>query len=468
MKNAYGYIRVSRDRDKDKLSPEVQRRRIQDYCRAKRWQLVATVEDLNVSGGDFDRPGWQALLEQVGPGDIIVCNEFTRIGRNLRQTLERIEELHERGVEIVSLEGELDTTTAAGKLQYQVLLVLAEFERNRMSERLRQTHDQIAQEGRWKGGPVPLGYRYTPGAKKLEVAPEEAEVVREIFRMRDGGYGMHVIVRELAARGVRGKKGRMNYSSILQTLRNPTYLGKRSHNGEVFEASHEPIIDADLWERVQARSRLQQRGDSHRKYLLSGLLVCGECGARMVHRSSGNRAYYVCKEAQEFQSTLRVTVESHLAHEWVLEKFFAHLDDSRIQASRQKAKKRAPVKAAKAEELRRRLEKVEAAVDRLVTDYYDDPEPLLTPEQFRKKNAELRERKAQIAGDLQELEDRSRLDNVIHITKGRLREIAGSWSGMTVDEQREAMRMFIDRVIVKPKRSAKKYDPGRLEIRWKW
>ena len=468
MKNAYGYIRVSRDRDRDKLSPEVQRRRIQDYCRAKRWQLAKVVEDLNVSGGDFDRPGWQALLGQLGPGDIIVCNEFTRIGRNLRQTLGSIEELHEVGVEIVSLEGELDTTTAAGKLQYQVLLVLAEFERNRMSERLRQTHDQIAREGRWKGGPLPLGYTYTPGTKVLTVHPEEAEVVREIFRMRDSDYGMHVIVRELAARGIKGKKGRMNYSSVVQTLRNPTYLGKRAHNGEILNAGHEPIIDADQWERVQARNRLKVKGASHRKYLLSGLLVCGECGARMVHRSSGNRAYYVCKEAQQFQNTRRVTIESHLAHDWVLERFFARLNDGRVQAAQQKAKKRAPARMAKTAELRRQLERVEAATDRLITDYYDDPEPLLTPEQFRKKNAELREKRAGIARELQELEDRARLDNVIQITRGQLREIKDSWSGMTVDEQREAISLFIDHVTVKPRRGSKKCDPGRVVVRWKW
>jgi hypothetical protein len=70
-------------------------------------------------------------------------------------------------------------------------------------------HAYKAERGEWHGGArPPLGYTFTPGSKRLEVCEQEAEVVREIYRLRDSGWGYHAIVKEMAAREIQGKQGR--------------------------------------------------------------------------------------------------------------------------------------------------------------------------------------------------------------------------------------------------------------------
>ncbi len=462
MKTAHGYIRVSRDREHEKLSPILQRRRIADYCSAKGWRLAKVHEDINIPGGSFDRPGWEALINEVQPGEVIVCNEFTRIGRNLRETLIRIDDLHEKGVEIASLEGELDTTTASGKVHLHMLLVLAQFERDRMSERFKQVHEQIAKEGRWKGGGIPaLGYKYTAGMKVLEVNPEEADTVRLIYDLRDRGWSIHSIVRHLAELGIPGKKGRMNYTSVRSTLRNPVYVSRRLYNGEFLPMKHESLMPFDLWERVQARNRRTDHVD--RKYLLSGFLTCGDCGAPMVHQSQGpgRRQYYACKAAVEFRQGRRITIEEHVADAWLTERFFAHIDPKRYEAAQRKRRDRRPEIKSRTEELEIRLAKTDSALERLLSDYYDSDIPPITPEQFRDRNAKLQKRREDLQVEAESIKDLTTLD--VRPPK----DLRDNWDLLTIDEKREALSLFIERITVLPGRPGMASNSSRLRVRWK-
>ncbi len=472
MKRAFGYLRVSKDPKLEKISPEVQRRMVKEACQKRRWELVNIYEDVDVPSKKIDSVGtWEALESAIKAGHVVVTIEYTRIGRNLREMLARIDALQKAGAELVSLEQELDTTTAAGKLQLHVLLVLAEFERDRLSERLRHTHQQIASEGRWKGGGTPpLGYSYSPGAKVLEVDPEEAAIVREIYQLRDSGLSVNSIIREMDRRGARGKRGaRLDYSAVTQTLRNPTYIGKRVHRGEVHEGRHEPIIDEDLWERVQARRR--QGTSKQTRYLASGLLVCGTCGSRMIHQTSSSngqrRGFYVCNRARQFRDTPMVTIADHLVHAWLTDALFARLDGKKMLALKDRARKKAPKTKDRIAKVEAQLSRVEASLGRLVADYYDVERPLLTPEQFRKKNAELLEKKIALERERQQLEDDARLDNVVNLSERRAREIRETWDGMSLDEQREVLRLFVEKVRIMPRKGPKKYQPGRVRVTWR-
>jgi len=469
MKQVHGYIRVSRDRDKEKLSPEIQRRRVSDYCKSKRWTLLEIFEDVDIPSIPFeDRPGWEALTERIDECDVIVATEFTRVGRSLRETLNRIHELNEAGKDIVAIDDDIDTTNAMGKAALHMALLLAQFERDRLSERLQAMHGQIAREGRWSGGITPFGYEYVPGGGMLVIDEEEAKTVREIYRLRDGGMGITAVVKEMASRGIPGRRGRMNYTSVKQILRNPTYVAKRVYNGETYDMGHEPIIPLELWERVQARNRLAGRQNSNRRYLLSGFLVCGDCGSRMNHQTAGiqggkRRGMFVCRQAKEFREGRLITIEDHLAHEWVTEAVFRRLDEKKLEARKERVRKRAPKKKSRIEGLRRQAEKVNRSIDRLMTDYYDADPPMMTADQFRKKNTELLTARAEMLAEIQELEDRARLDNVVLLADPSIvRQMRDSWGGMTLEEQREVLRLFLEEVVVNPGRGKE-----RIRIKWK-
>lgn len=470
MNRAYGYIRVSKDPDKEKLSPDIQRQLIRKYAKKERLELVEVYGDVDVPSAKIALAGtWARMVDQLEPGDLIITNEVTRLGRDMYETMTRARELDRLKVEVVSLEGNIETDRASGKFLFNVLLAAAQFSNDQMSERLRAMHAYKAERGEWHGGArPPLGYTFIPGSKRLEVCEQEAEVVREIYRLRDSGWGYHAIVKEMAARGIQGKQGRMNYTSIRSILTNATYAGKRTHKGQIYKGLHEAIIDQDLWDRVQARNRLTGKQAGGQRYLLSGMLVCGDCGGRMKHWKTGNgtRRTFMCKDAKDYDAGRMVTVEEHLADQWVLERFFKRVDEKRVEALKGRLRKRAPKQESQTEKLRRQLAQVEVSIDRLVSDYYDHDEPLLSADQFRKKNAELTAKRAGIAAELRGLQDRGALDNVVYLE--RALDFRDSWEGMTLDEQREALRMMIDRIIVHPKREGmKKADPSRLEIIWK-
>jgi site-specific DNA recombinase len=469
MNRYFGYIRVSKDPDQDKISPDIQRKLIERYATKVRGDLVEIYGDVDVPSAKIDLAGtWSTMAEDLQAGDQVITNTASRLGRDLRETLTRVWALDKIGVEVISLEGKIDRETAVGKYLFHNLLAIAQLINDQHSEQMRGMHAYKAERGEWHGGArPPLGYTFTPGSKKLEVCESEAAVVREIYRLRDEGWGIHAIVKELAARGTQGKYGRMNYTSVRSTLSNATYAGKRTHKGQVYEGLHEAIIDQDLWDRVQARNRLNGKQAGGQRYLLSGMLVCGDCGGRMKHWRTGNgtRRTFMCKDAKDFGGRM-VTVEVHLAEQWVLEKFFKRVDEKRVEALKGRLRKRAPKRESQAEKLRRQLAQVETSLDRLVSDYYDHDEPLLTADQFRRKNAEFQGKRTGIATELRELEDRSALDNVVYLE--RALDFRDSWEGMTLDEQRELLRIWIEKVIVHPKREGmKKADPSRLEIVWK-
>ena len=373
------------------------------------------------------------------------------------------------GAEVVSLEGETDRETAVGKYLFHNLLTIAELVNDQHSEQMRAMHAYKAERGEWLGGGTPpLGYIYRPGAKKLEILEAEAEVVREMYQLRDRGMSYTGITREMDKRGVKGKKGRMNYSSVKQTLRNPTYTGKRTHRGNVYEGLHEPIVDIDLWSRVQARNRLSAtKSVAGQRYLLSGLCECGECGSKMMYWSFRQRRVIQCKEARLMKKGTLVSMEAHLVEDRVLEEWFKRLDERRIDAATARARKRMPRKENKIGMLRKQLEKVDGSLSRLHSDRYDHDEPLIDGEQFRRKNAELVERRNEIAGELNHLEDEAKLDNVVYLSKTRARQFRESWEGLILEEKREALRIFIEKIIIYPWEGPKKIDPARVKIVWK-
>lgn len=477
MNRAFGYIRVSKDPKHDKLSPDIQRQLIERYAHKEKLELVEVFGDVDVPSAKIKFAGtWQKLHDSLAEGDLIITNDVTRLGRDLYETLTRARAVDRLHVEVISLEGVIDRDRAAGKFMFHVLLATAQFINDQLSERLQAMHAYKAERGEWPSPQAPLGYIYVSEKKTLVVDEKEAALVREIFKLRDLGMGKTAIARDLHARGIRGKRGRMNTSSIFQTLSNPTYLGKRTHKGKIYEGLHEAIIDQDLWDRVQARNRSDTKSSAGCRYLLSGMVICADCQGKMVYWNgkvdskvdSKRRRSIHCKQAKEFRIGKMVSIEAHLVEGWVLERFFARLNEKSIEKLKAKIKKGEPKRESRAEQLRHQLAKVESSLERLVSDYYDEDEPLLSPDQFRTKNIDLQRRRSEIAAELVLLEDEAKLDNVVYLDRLKVREIRESWEGMPLDEQREALRLYIKQVVVHPRTpEMKKIDPSRVEIVWK-
>lgn len=214
---AIGYIRVSTEQQAGEgVSLEAQRAKIEAWCMANDCELVAVHVDAGISGKSMDkRTGLQKALADAGKGMALVVYSLSRLARSTKDTLAISERLDKAGADLVSLSERIDTTGAAGKMMFRMLAVLAEFERDVISERttLALAHKKATGQ---KYAPVPFGYQEIEG--RLEQVEAEAMVVAEIQAMRQAGGTLQSIADHLNSQGIEGKRGGRWYPSTVRYL----------------------------------------------------------------------------------------------------------------------------------------------------------------------------------------------------------------------------------------------------------
>src|ERR1700742_4495569 len=216
------YTRKSTDHNLDLEfnSLDAQREACEAYIKSQAyegWRLVPDhFDDGAFSGASLDRPALRQLLAEVKAGkvDVIVVYKVDRLTRSLSDFAKIVDVLDEAGASFVSITQAFNTTTSMGRLTLNVLLSFAQFEREVIGERVRDKIAASKRKGIWVGGPVPLGYRSV--GKRLEIAREEADLVRKIFAeyLRLGSIG--ALATFLNAQGLKPKPRQLTNGRVLQ------------------------------------------------------------------------------------------------------------------------------------------------------------------------------------------------------------------------------------------------------------
>lgn len=208
---AVGYVRVSTTGQvTDGVSLEAQRARIEAWCEANGYELAELYTDAGLSGKRADnRPELQAALKHVTrDGGALVVYSLSRLARSTRETLELAERLDKAGADLVSLSERIDTTSAAGRMVFRMLAVLAEFERDLTAERTREALSHKRLRGERTGGDVPFGHRLASDGRTLEADQVEQLAVAKVRELRDCGLSLRGVAVELERRGVPSRTGR--------------------------------------------------------------------------------------------------------------------------------------------------------------------------------------------------------------------------------------------------------------------
>ena len=289
FKNVALYVRVSTDIQVDGYSIDEQIERLEKYCDANRWIIYNKYIDPGYSGSNMDRPGLTDLVKDIRRKkiDLVLVYKLDRLSRSQKDTLYLIEEeFLPNGVDFISMTENFDTSSPFGRAMIGILSVFAQLERENIKHRLAMGHVGRAKAGYWRAGSnPPIGYDYKDGM----LIPNEYEAlqVKTIFKMFLEGETIHGITRYM------NKHFTNKYSSYADAgqtgviLRNTLYIGKIKYKGVEYDGVHEPIIDLDTFERVQKRYKEisstwseNYRSPFKAKHLLTGLLYCGNCGAR--------------------------------------------------------------------------------------------------------------------------------------------------------------------------------------------
>jgi site-specific DNA recombinase len=282
-------------------SLQAQREACEAFIKSQRhegWMcLPDRYHDGGLSGATMERPALQQLLAEIQEGrvDIVVVYKVDRLTRSLADFAKIVEILDAKGTSFVSVTQQFNTTTSMGRLTLNVLLSFAQFERDVTGERIRDKIAASKKKGMWMGGVPPLGYEARD--RGLVVVDSEAETVRYIFRRYAELGSIRLLQEELAVQGIRSKcwtsaSGRLWGSkpfargALYLMLQNRIYRGEIVHKERSYPGEHTPIIDQELWDRVQARlaSNAAERnvgGRAAQPSLLAGMLFDGD-GNRMT------------------------------------------------------------------------------------------------------------------------------------------------------------------------------------------
>lgn len=316
MKKCYLYTRVSTTLQVDGFSLEAQRQRLYQYAAYKELEVVGEYCDAGKSGKDIKgRPEFQKMLEDVvcqkDNISYVLVFKLSRFGRNAADVLKSMQLLMDYGIDLISVNDAIDSSTQGGRLTLTILSAVAEIERENIVDQFVAGKLQKILDGKWSGGSVPYGYRCQD--KELIPFEEEAKIVRLIYSLYlQENMTITSVVSYLNENGYvrtedsEGKEKAFTYDFIKYVLDNGFYCGKIFYNrrtnkkgrdgklikkdaSEIIKVNgvHEPIITEEEWLAVQEkRKALYQRNkradEPERTSLLSGLVKCPVCGKGMI------------------------------------------------------------------------------------------------------------------------------------------------------------------------------------------
>ena len=220
-KKAIIYCRVSTEGQAvEGVSLEAQQTKAQAWCIANGYQVKAVFVDAGVSGKRADnRPELQKALAACSKGDALVVYSLSRLARSTVDTISISEDLSKKKADLVSLQEKLDTTTAAGKMMFQMLAVLAEFERNLVSERTSMAlqHKKSKSE---RVGQIPYGSTLADNGVKLINDDYQQDVITFIKDCRHKGLSIRATTAELIHKGYQPQGKKWYPTTVVRILQN--------------------------------------------------------------------------------------------------------------------------------------------------------------------------------------------------------------------------------------------------------
>ncbi len=310
-------VSTTKQVDHDELNQAdipVQRKACRDFADKMGWVIVNEEQETGVSGykvSTNDRDKLQLIKKRAEQGkfDILLVFMFDRLGRKSDETPFVVEWFVKHGVRVWSVnEGEQRFESHTDRLTNYIRYWQADSESQKTSIRTKTAMGQMVQEGRFRGGGVPYGYRLAPSGIlnkrkhevcKLEIDEDEARVVRMMFNLCVGsGYGRSKIANMISGQGIKTRSGtNWHEATVGHILHNIAYTGvlrSGESQSEIFEELQ--IVDPDTFalaqklmaERVnEFNAQRTMPKNISGQALLSGNVFCGHCGGRLTLTTNG-------------------------------------------------------------------------------------------------------------------------------------------------------------------------------------
>jgi site-specific DNA recombinase len=431
------YIRVStEDQAREGYSLEVQREYLEEFANREGYEVFKVYCDDGISAYSTRRPALQELLADAKTNRfaLVLVYKIDRFSRNLKDLLNLVDELSSNGVGFKSASEPFDTTTSAGKLMFQQLGSFAEFERNRIAERVFPGMVKGVKLGNWQGARYsPYGYNYNKEKKLLKIDEKEAKVVKIIYEMCLAGKSIRFITEYLTRKKYRNRKGNIFTTKLISDiLKNRIYTGilvwnrhhydknKKTKKGYAYvknssdkiiiaQGKHKPIISEEDFNFAQEKLKIRRIEIKRKRsdYPLSGILYCAKCNHRYLgissisnHRTGEKKRWYRCSGPQK--SFIRCKNKSVKAED--IEPKVAFILDCLLRSKTLKSSRWTTVTSAnfpsfekisqgEIEKVKNRLNMNRQKQSKLTDAYLEN---LLSEEVFKAKNEHLRQEEEEL------------------------------------------------------------------------
>lgn len=352
MKTVYKaalYCRISREDENNRSQSESIKNQIDfltRYALEQGWTIVDAYTDDGYTGTNFERPGFQRMLQDAEAGriNLIVTKDMSRLGRDYIETGRFIERYFpENNIRYVAVNDGIDTFEETSNNDMSPFKsVINDMYAKDISKKVRSVFKNKVASGKFIGAFAPYGYKKDPADKsRLVIDETAAAVIKRIFEMYLEGKGLTSIAHTLNAEGVPSpssyKAEYCNYknrttnntlwgfATVRVILNNPTYAGnlaqskykKVNYKSEklvslkkdswaVVENTHEPIVSIEDFELAQQMMKRKVNTDficRKPPRLLSGFLKCGSCGEYMtLEKGKNGLEYFICSRYKKHSS----------------------------------------------------------------------------------------------------------------------------------------------------------------------
>ena len=433
MRLNVAYLRVSTEAQTEKYGLDVQRDKIGEYCKRHKIKIDRWYTDGGYSGSKLERPEIQRLLDDCKKGEIgtIYVYKLDRLSRDTVDTLNLINKVFpDCGVNVVSMTEEIRTVSPMDKVTITMNAAMNQYEREVMRMRMSAGMLERVKKGLWMGGgKLPFGYYYDRNDGILHPS-EEAEKVREAYRLYLDGYSCERISKIL---GLKGDQ------IVHQILKRKTNIGLIEYRGEVYQGKHEPIVDEKLFYEVQKMMK-KRTTNAHvtDNNMLTGLCFCGVCGARMRYQKWGkyhkivcysqykNKEYMIrdrnCDNDKEFATEVESSVEA------LFMEFVANVDEGRQEKSN-------------ADFVESEIAKANAKIKKLYNIYIENESENLM-EMIKAEESRVKELKKQLEAEKEKAYS-STADKLDEI-----RRMSDVWDSLKDSEKNRVLKLCVEKVII--------------------
>lgn len=324
--NVITYGRVSTDEQADHgFSLNHQEEMLRKYCGIKDYNIVKHYTE-DYSAKNFNRPIWKNLMEYAKKNknsiDMILFTKWDRFSRNSEEAMTVIRQLSNMGIIVNSVEQPLDLTIPDNKVMLAMYLILPEVENDKISQRTKDGMRRAKKEGCYMAK-APFGYSNAKIMEKTTIEPNsDSKIVLKAFK--EVAKGIEPV--EIIRKKIKNEYGlKLEKQQFYNMLRNVTYCGMiiipeyKKESMEIIKAIHEPIIDVDLFKKVQ--NVLEGRKNTNAKFPTSvndlfplrGNFVCPSCGKQITaSKSKGNGGHY---EYYHCKSSCKIRLKKEVVHE---------------------------------------------------------------------------------------------------------------------------------------------------------